>query len=186
MNLTSELTALRNSSLSVNERAEFACRLAKQLEKGGAYEGAAEVLAEFWPNRDEPPNVSELEDSTKAELHLRVGALQGWLNGADQIEQGQETAKNLITMSIEVFEKLGDAERLAEARGDLALCYWREGAYDEARINLNSALAGVPTESSELRAILLIRAGIVETWAQRLQEAMRYYIEAAPLVAQSG
>jgi CheY-like chemotaxis protein len=88
-------------------------------------------------------------------------------------------AKNLITRSVEMFEKLGRSEQVAEARGDLALCYWREGAYDEARIHLASAVNGLSDEASELRATLLIRAGIVEVWARRLNDALRLYREAA-------
>jgi CheY-like chemotaxis protein/tetratricopeptide (TPR) repeat protein len=74
---------------------------------------------------------------------------------------------------------------LAEARGDLALCYWREGSYEEAEITLGSALRILREEGSDLKAALLIRAGIVETWRQRLQEAISYYDQAAPLVEQS-
>ena len=79
-----------------------------------------------------------LDESTKAEVLLRIGALAGWLGGRrTDSEASQETAKNIITQSIEIFETLGMlTERVAEARGDLALCYWREGAYDEARVTL--------------------------------------------------
>jgi Tfp pilus assembly protein PilF len=65
----------------------------------------------------------------------------GWLGGAAQTDGSQEFAKNLITQSLEIFEKLGHTEEAAEARGDLALCYWREGSFDEARIQLSHALS---------------------------------------------
>jgi Flp pilus assembly protein TadD len=38
-----------------------------------------------------------------------------------------------------MFEELGQADGVAEAYSDLALCYWREGAFDEARVNLEAA-----------------------------------------------
>lgn len=187
MDLTSQTTAVRNDNrdLSVSERAELACQLAKNLEKAGRYEAAYEALSEFWPVRTREPNSTGLDDCLKAEILLRAGALAGCLGSAGQIEDGQEMAKNLITKSIEIFETLGQVGRVAEARGDLALCYWRDGAYDEARVNLESAINMLGDEHSDLTAILLIRAGIVEMWTHRFQAAMRYYDQAAPLVAQS-
>ncbi len=187
MNLESQLTALKNQSreLALGERAQLSCRIAKQLEKAGEYEAAREALGEFWPQRNGQPQVEGLDDPTKAEVLLRVGALAGWLGGANQTEGSQENAKNLITQSMEIFEGLGQSEKAAEARGDLALCYWREGSYDEARIQLENALALLGNEDSELRAVLLIRAGVIEERTQRLQAALSFYNEAAPLVERS-
>src|SRR2546430_14762308 len=134
MKLTSQLTALREETrgLTPVERARRCCDLAMQLEKAGEYQAACEALSEFWPDRDGPPNLSSLDEGPKAEVLLRVGALSGWLGSTDQTEGSQETAKDLITHSIDLFRHLGLAERIAEARGDLPLCYWREGSYDEA------------------------------------------------------
>src|SRR2546425_6811785 len=184
MNLTSQLTALREETrgLSRGERAVHCCDLAKQLEKAGEYEVAYEALSEFWPERDGPPNLNDLDEATGAIVLLRVGALSGWLGSTDQAAGSQETAKDLITQSIEIFERLAQTREAAEAHGDLALCYWREGAFDEARIHLAKALSRLGNEDSDLRAVLLIRAGIIEERTQRLQQALRYYNEAAPLV----
>jgi len=187
MSLQSQLATLKahTRGLTLGERAQHCCALAKQLEKAGEYEAASDALSEFWPERHGLPNVEGLDDATAAKVLLRVGALAGWLGSAKQTEGSQETAKNLITRSVEMFEKLGLPDDVAEARGDLALCYWREGAYDEARIQLESALGGLDDEASELRATLLIRAGIVEVWAQRLNDALRLYSEAAPFLEPS-
>jgi len=46
----------------------------------------------------------------------------------------QAFAKDLITRSIRAYERLRDKDRMAEAQADLAICYWREGAMDEARV----------------------------------------------------
>ncbi len=187
MNLQSQLTMLKkqNRDLTLDERAELSCRLAKEFEKAGEYEAACEALVEFWPDRNEPPNVKGLHKEVSAQLLLRVGALAGWLGSSDQTEGSQETAKNLITQSIEIFEGLGQSAYIAEARADLALCYWREGSYDEARIHLADALNRLGDEDIELKAKVLIRAGIVEVWAQRVNEALRLYYEAAPLLEQT-
>jgi CheY-like chemotaxis protein len=187
MNLQSQLTALqeRTQGLTVAERATLCCELAKRFEKAGEYEAACEALGEFWPERNGSPKLDGLDEATKAEVLLRVGALAGWQGSADQTTGSQETAKNLITKSIGIFERLGQSGEASEARGDLALCYWREGAYDEARIHLATALTGLRDEHSERRAILLIRAGIIEERTRRLQDALHFYNEAAPMVEQS-
>ena len=187
MKLTSQLTALREATrgLTAVERARLSCDLAKKLEKAGEYEAACEALSEFWPERDASLSLSGLDEATRAEVLLRVGALAGWLGSTDQTEGSQETAKNLITQSIELFQHLGLSERVAEARGDLALSYWREGSFDEARINLVEALNSLGEKDSDLRALLLIRAGIIEERTQQLHEAMRFYNEAAPLLDRS-
>src|SRR2546425_3341252 len=187
MKLTTKLTALREKTrgLSAPERARHCCDFAKQLEKAGDYEAACEALSEFWPKRDASPNLSDLDEATRAEVLLRVGALAGWLGSTDQAAGSQETAKNLITQSIDLFQHLGLSERVAEAHGDLALCYWREGSYDEARITLVDALDSLAEKDSDLRALLLIRAGIIEERTQQLHEAMRLYDQAAPLLDQS-
>src|SRR6266581_5864197 len=136
MKLSAQLTALRKQTrgLTAVERARRCCDLAKQLEKAGEYQEACEALSEFWPKRDASLNLNGLDEATRAEVLQRVGALSGWLGSADQTEGSQETAKNLITQSIDLFQRLGLSARVAEARGDLALCYWREGSFDEARI----------------------------------------------------
>src|SRR5712692_3946830 len=184
MNLEAQLTALKNQSadLTLAERAELSCRIAKQLEKIGEYEAGCEALAEFWPDRNASPKLEGLDEPTKAEVLLRAGALAGWLGGADQTTGSQETAKNLVTKSMEISEGLGQSEEAVEARGELALCYWREGSYDEARIYLAEALSRLGDENSELKAVLLIRAGIVEVDTQRFDQAIRFYNEAMPLV----
>src|SRR5437879_11056321 len=163
MKLSAQLTALREQTreLTPVERAKRCCDLAVQLEKAGEYEAACEALREFWPQRDGPLNLNDLDEATRAEVLLRVGALAGWLGSTDQTEGSQETAKNLITQSIDLFQRLGLSERAAEARGDLALCYWREGSYDEARATLVEALDPLGEKDSELRALFLIRAGII-------------------------
>ncbi len=187
MNLTAEIVKLREQYQGSN-RSEFArhcCDLSKQLEKAGRYEDACEALSDFWPDHSEFPQINDLENESKAEVLLRAGALAGWLGSAEQAEGSQEFAKNLITRSVELFAGEGNAKKAAEAQGDLALCYWREGAYDEARIHLTEALKRLEIADPDLRAVLLIRAGIIEVWTRRLQSALQFYDEAEPLVESS-
>ena len=187
MKLTAELIKLRteNQGATRAERAEICCQLARKLEKSAEYELAYEALSEFWPDREQSPVIDDLDQLTGASVIHRVGALAGWLGSLSQSSDIQERGKNLLTQSVEIFERSGQNAKAAEARGDLALCYWREGAFDEARINLASALSRLGDEDSDLKAILLIRAGIIEERTRRLQTAMHFYDEAEPLVERS-
>ena len=185
MNLESQLAALKSDDLTLTERAKLSCRFAKKLEKTGDYEGACEALSEFWPDRNRPPKLDGLDEPTKAHVLLRVGALAGWSGSAHQAAGSQETAKNLITQSIAIFEQLGESVRLAEAHKDLGICYFREGSFDEARIHLRGALTSLTEENGDLRAVILIWFGLVEGEAGRLHEALRLYNEAAPLIEKS-
>src|SRR6184192_1693824 len=118
MNLEAQLAALKteNRNLPLTERAALSCSLAKQLEKVGKYELAHETLGEFWPDRNESPKLGGLDEILRAEVLLRIGAIAGWLGSTDQTAGGQETAKNILTTSIEIFEQLKRADKVAEAR----------------------------------------------------------------------
>lgn len=187
MNLQSQLATLQEQSrgLTLGARAALCCGFAKQFEKAGEYKNACDVLSEFWPEPQGYPKVNGLDQLTAAQVLLRVGALTGWLGSADQSRGGQETAKDLITKSIEVFERLEDNRSRAEALSDLAICYWREGSLDEARIGLASALECLPDDDTELKAMVLIRAGMVEIAAQRLNRALQLFDESLPLIEKS-
>src|SRR5437870_12398576 len=109
MKLTAQLTALREETRGLTPigRARRCCDLAVQLEKAGEYEAACEALSEFWPERDGPLNLNELDGAAKAEVLQRVGGLSGWLGSSDQTEGSQETAKDLITQKIRLFQRPG-------------------------------------------------------------------------------
>src|SRR5437016_5657259 len=185
MKLATQLAATRQQTgLTLSERAQLCCESAKQLEKAGEYEAACEALNEFWPDRLGLPRLGGLDEQTKAEVLLRVGALAGWVGSAHSA-MGQEKAKDLLTQSAEIFTAFHAVERVAEAHSDLALCYWREGAFDEARVNLDKALSQLRNEDSELKAAILIRAGVVEVSAGRMNDALQFYEKAALRVERS-
>ena len=184
MNLTSQAGGLRNENrdLTADERAELACLLAKKLEKTGEYEAASDALREFWPVRTQSPTLQNLEERIQGEILLRIGALEGWLGAAKQVSDGQDNAKDLITKSIRIFERLRTPEKIAEAHADLAMCYWREGAFEDARMHLVDALELLKNNESDLVACVLIRLAMVELRAGRLKDAFRYLNDAGPLV----
>jgi tetratricopeptide (TPR) repeat protein len=109
---------------------------------------------------------------------LRAGTLTGWTGSARQIEGTQEVAKNLISESLRLYESLHNQAKAAEAQIELALCYWREGAYDESRVTLGEAVHRLADADK--------RWAIVEKSANRCTDALRLYIEAAPLFEECG
>ncbi|MDQ3803712.1 MAG: hypothetical protein M3416_07785 [Acidobacteriota bacterium] len=172
------LKQLDNPSLTEDERALLRCRVAAELIHTGQYEAAREALGEHWRGVGERPNVRGLGEATAAEVLLQVGALSGWIGVG-----GQGAAKDLISESAAIFERLGESDRAATARVDLALCYWREGAYDEARVLLQGAAA--ITGDSELKAKTVLRLVVVETSAGRYSDALRLLTDFTPLFEES-
>jgi tetratricopeptide (TPR) repeat protein len=156
------------------------CELAKNLAEAGEFESACEVLQPFWTGVPHRPETKGLAEDAKAELLLRAGTLTGWLGSAKQIPGAQETAKDLISESASIFENLGNTEKIAEARVDLAICYWREGALDEARVTLRLVLESLAAVQSEQKLRALLNSAIVEKVATRDHDALRIYREAAP------
>ena len=157
------------------------CELAKNLEEAGEYDQAAEVLSPFWSGIPNRPTTKGLEQRAQAELLLRSGTLTGWVGSAKQVPGSQEIAKDLISESATLFESLGESEKAAEANVDLAICYWREGALDEARVTLRLVLEGLGSSESEQRLRALHNSAIVEWTATRERDALKICSEAAPL-----
>jgi len=174
------LRQLGSPSLTAEERALLRCRVAAEFVHAGQYEAAREALGELWRGVGQRPDVEGLSERTAAEVLLQVGALSGWIGA----EGAQATAKDLISESAAAFEKLGEPNRAAAARMELALCYWREGAYDEARVVLEGAAALISGDA-ELAAKTALRRAVVEASAGRYSDALRLLTNAAPLFEES-
>lgn len=168
-----------------NEEAIRCCQLAKELEERGDYEEAAKTLSEFWRGLGYKPNLTGLEQRAAAEVLLRAGVLTGFVGSSKQIAGAQEAAKDLISESIRLYESIEATEKIAEAQTELGHCYWRAGAYDEARVILGQALTQISTENFEQRATTLLRSAMVKASATRFSDALRFLNEAAPLFEQS-
>jgi tetratricopeptide (TPR) repeat protein len=185
MSATKQLVRqLADPNLSINQRAQLRCRLASQLEDEGDYEEARAAMGELWQRVGERPLVEGLDEETKGAVLLRAAVLTGWIGSANQISGAQETAKNLISETIDIFEASQQSHRVAEAQIDLACCYWREGAFDEGRIMLREALSRLTDSDIELKAKALLRCAIIEETAHRHNDALRIHTEAARLFQQ--
>jgi DNA-binding NtrC family response regulator len=166
------LHQLNNQKLSHDERAQLQCQLAEELEHRGQYEAAYNALGELWQGIGNHPALEGLTKLTAAELLQRVGTLSGWLGSASQEAEAQEKAKDLISESIALFESLGETLRATVARSELALCYWRAGAFDEARVILEDVLSKLNETDTELRSRTLLRRIMVDFSTGRFNDAL--------------
>jgi two-component system response regulator AtoC len=165
-----------------DSRAQLRCALAQELEKAGNYETARQSLGKLWRGIGARPDLEGFEPRTQALILLRVGVLSGWLGSAHQVAGSQDAAKDLISESMSLFAALDEIGRAAEAKIELAWCYWREGCYDESRVMLRHALAELPDSELELKGIAQVRRAEVERSAARHRDALAILLDAAPLI----
>ncbi|HEY0077247.1 MAG TPA: sigma 54-interacting transcriptional regulator [Pyrinomonadaceae bacterium] len=167
------------TATSFDEQAQMRCRLAGELEYVGQFEAARNALGDLWQGVGRRPNLEGLEAATAAEALLRAGTLSGWLGSGKQKAGVQESAKDLISESVARFNALGERTKAAVAQSELALCYWREGAYAEARVLLTEALPKLTETEQKARALLQLT--VIEFSASRFNDALRILTEATPI-----
>ncbi|HYU97753.1 MAG TPA: tetratricopeptide repeat protein [Pyrinomonadaceae bacterium] len=177
--------ALAALTAPVSERALMLCARAKELQDTQNFEDARLVLSEFWQDVGHRPKLDGLAANVQAEMLLLVGTLSGWLGSARQTPGAQEVAKDLISESSTIFEELGLTEKIAEARVELGICYWRLGALDEARITFDDALLRLDDLQSEQRLRAILNKALVEQVSSRPFEALRLLSESESLFVAS-
>jgi tetratricopeptide (TPR) repeat protein len=183
---TEVLRQLEDPALSPDEQARRRLQLSKSFEDEGDFESAREALGDLWVGVGIRPQLQQLKDEqTTGEVLLRVGALTGWIGSSQQIEEVQAQAKDLLSESAGIFERLGNTRHAAEAQTELAYCYWREGAFDEARVILKEVLRRLSDDDRERRAVATLRLAIIETSATRYSDALRLLTESATLFEKS-
>lgn len=171
---------LRTSHLTANEEALVRCEAALERRDAGDYDGAQDVIQRLWRGIGNRPNLTGLHPSVAAELLYCAGVLTGWIGSQIQHSEAQETAKDLITESITYFESVGDQKKIADARTEIAYCYWRVGELNEARIMLTEALKKLTTPGIT-RARALLKLTTIEFSSSRYHEALRILTDNASL-----
>jgi tetratricopeptide (TPR) repeat protein len=187
MNLTEQFLQQPDATVTPGSAADVlrCCQQAQARADAGDYEGARAMLGAWWPVGDARPQTNGLDAPAAAELLLRAGALTSLLGDVKRLADAQETAKDLLSESATLFTSLRATDRAAEAQSELAYCYFRQGALDEARVLTRAALARLPEKFYELRATALQRGAMIEDAAARRDDALRLLEEAEPLIAQS-
>lgn len=173
-------------ALDADERALSRCGVAAEFVDAGQYEEAREALGELWRGLGERPEVETLGPATAAEVLLQCGTLSGWLGSAPNTSGTQEKAKDLLSEALREFQSRGERRKASETQYELGMCYWRLGAYDQARAILGEALEGLSDSDTELRAKILIRHALVEVWTGRCYDAWSMLKEAQPFFESCG
>lgn len=158
------------------------CKLAKSLEDAGEYADAARAMSNWWLGVGIRPEVDDLPAGKKASILSRVGSLTGWLGSMQQVAGSQEKAIELIAEGANLFEAIHHHENWAESRSDLAVCHWREGAFDEARIILQDILCSGLAISPNVKAKILLRLVTVDTSTKHFEMALTSLDQAFELI----
>jgi signal transduction histidine kinase/ActR/RegA family two-component response regulator len=168
------------SSLTISEQVQACCTIARQQLEIGDYDGGCAALRRWW-KLEEWPQHHGLSNQAAAHLLLTAGTLSGWIASTRQVQGDQKGAEALLNGAIALFEQLEETTRAAEARIELAGCYYRGGLFDLARATLRSTLQSLPEAERELKAVALIRLASVERHASRLHDALNLLNEAASI-----
>jgi tetratricopeptide (TPR) repeat protein len=162
---------INTSHLTANDGALDRCQKALELRDKGDFDSAQEAMSPLWKGIGDRPDISGLHPTVVPEVLLCVGILTGWIGSRNEIKEADGWARDLITESITFYESAGDIKKVAEARTELAYCYWREGSFDEARIMFTEALKKLTTEG-KTRANALLGLAVVERSSSRYVESM--------------
>src|SRR5262249_34589768 len=157
-----------SANLTEAEQVQVYCAVAREQIDSGNYEAACAVLCQWW-RFGERPKVDGLSLQSCADLLFTIGELAGCVASTRQIPQGQKHGEGLLSGSIALFELLGSRVRAAEARLELALCYYRQGMFELGRSTLVEVLAELTPREGELRCLALIRLASLERHAGRLR-----------------
>lgn len=168
-----------------NERVQVCCAAAREQIDVGNYDAASKVLEGWWLF-GEWPKVDGLSQRSCADLLFTTGDLAGCVASAKQLPKGQKHGEALLNGSIAIFEQLACPRQAAEARIELALCYYREGSFDLGRSTLINVLDALPADDSELRSLALIRLACIERHAGRVNDALARLNEARTIVDLNG
>ncbi|HEX6716369.1 MAG TPA: winged helix-turn-helix domain-containing protein, partial [Pyrinomonadaceae bacterium] len=171
--------------LTPSEQVQVYCAISREQIDVGNYEAACRILRPWW-SYGVWPRLAELNQQTCADLLLTAGELAGCVASTRQLPQGQRHGEGLLNGSIALFEQLGFCRRAAEARIELALCYYRQGLFDIGRSNLIRVLDEVSDADWELRSLALIRLASLERHAGKLRDALARLTEASAVVKLSG
>ena len=173
-------TKLDTAHLPANERALLLCRRALELKDRGDYDGAREVMRPVWKEFNKRPDTTGLDQDATAEVLLCAGILTSWIGSQNQIKDANDWARDLLNESIRIYETAGDLKKVAQARTEIAYCYWRSGALDEARIMFREALQKLIVEGNA-KANALLGLSVVEWSASRYDESLKILNDNATL-----
>jgi tetratricopeptide (TPR) repeat protein len=152
------------------------CAKSSELIYAGQYEEARDVLGELWRGVGRYPDTDLFPPEVAAEVLLQCGSLSGCL-GSAQAKDTQESTKDLLSKALHLFQSLNNPAKISEAYYELGVCYWREGAYEEARdVFYEAASEATPEQYGKI----VIGRALVEIFSGLYEEAQNILTEARP------
>lgn len=180
--LTSGLEQFPSFDLNTSDKVLGSCIIAREKLEVGDYETACASLHPWWA-LGEWPKQATLNQEASAELLLTAGTISALISSTNQVARGQKDAEGLLSGSIAIFEQIGAKARVAEARIELACCYFWQGFLELARTSLHAAIRLIPDDDEELLIIALIHLAMVDHYSGRLQDALKILRQAQPRVS---
>src|ERR671928_197157 len=80
----------------------------------------------------------------------------------DRLADPSLTHEDRARLRCRVAKELEERGEYEDARTELAYCYWRQGAFDEARDILREVLGRLTDSTGEVKLVAVIRSAIVE------------------------
>jgi TolB-like protein/tetratricopeptide (TPR) repeat protein len=182
LQLPTQITFLE---LTSNEEVQVYCVIGRDQIDIGNYNAACKILKPWW-SFGVWPKLDGLNQQSCADLLLTVGELAGCVASTQQLPRGQKHSEELLNGSIALFEQLGFRKLAAEARIELAYCYFRQGLYNVGRSTLTQVLDELTQDCWELRSLALIRLAALERQAGRRREALTILSRARPIAELCG
>jgi signal transduction histidine kinase/ActR/RegA family two-component response regulator/predicted negative regulator of RcsB-dependent stress response len=168
-------------ALNVSERVLACCMIAREKIEMGDYEAASASLQEWWSLGTWPIQTG-MTTYAVAELLFTAGTLSGLILSTRQSSAGQKPAEALLNGAIALFQQLGDRNRVAETKVELACSYFWQGFYELARDTVRPAIEEISEDDHELMSVALIRLALIEHHAGRLHDALGLLNRAEPLI----
>jgi tetratricopeptide (TPR) repeat protein len=150
------------------------CTKASVLIYAGQYEEAKSVLGDLFSGIGERPDINRHPPEVGAEILLQCAVLSGFLGDAQGADV-HDRVKDLLTEAVDMFRAQNLESKVSEGNYELGICYYRKGAYDEARIMFDEAKHSA---TSEIQGKIVIGNTIVEFLTGHCERARDILIEA--------
>lgn len=183
IDLQSKLTKqIASVQLTPTEEVQILCYIARDQMGIGNFE-AAELILGRWSTVGKWPKLDILNPYGAADLLFTLGALLGCMAGTKQMFHGHKYGEAFLNGSVALFEQLGTRSRSAEARVELARCYYKQGLFDIARETISSAYSELPDDEVETKSFCLVIWGEIERDSGYLRDSLAKLREAISLGA---
>jgi tetratricopeptide (TPR) repeat protein len=176
-NLTKQIASVQ---LTPTEEVQILCYIARDQMGIGNFE-AANLILRRWSTVGKWPRLDALNAYGAADLLFTLGTLMGCMAGTKQMFHGHKYGEAFLNGSVALFEQLGTRSRSAEARVELARCYYKQGLFDIARETISSAYSELSDDEVETKSFCLVIWGEIERDSGRLRDSLAKLREAITL-----